>query len=110
MRVEIAYDFDDLQGHLRLYGASELLEAQVGYSSLPDGSISPEWPEGYLVIASLEGDPFAIETGPDIADSPVHVALHGLGRWDFEPTANSFAAFLLRLGDLLAHPPQSVND
>jgi hypothetical protein len=81
---------------LHLYGASELIEAQFGYSVHPDtGEFLAGWPAGLLVIAADNADPFALDLGAsDGQDAPVLSAMHGMGRWDFDEAASSFEEFL----------------
>lgn len=94
---------------LNLFGASELLTAQHGYSLNPltaeriDG-----WPPEYLVIANHAGDPLVLDLSqPSTVDAPVLTAGHddppvltagGLNSgWNFAREAPSFLIFLERL-------------
>lgn len=86
-------------GGLRLFGASELIEAQHGYSFNPvKKKAIRSWPKSYLVIASHGGDPFVLDLkASDGNDAPVLTAEHGTGKWEFEKVEESFEAFLRSL-------------
>lgn len=80
---------------LQLFGASELVEAQLGYSIHgKTGKPIQDWPLGYMVIASDGGDPYAINT---LGAGEILTAVHGVGSWDFKPYAPSFTAFLRKI-------------
>jgi hypothetical protein len=84
---------------LELYGAGDLVRSQDGYSFNPvENKPIPEWPVGYLVIASIAGDPFVLDLSAMKGnDAPVRFALHGQGRWEFKKVASSFLMFLKQL-------------
>ncbi|WLD14173.1 SMI1/KNR4 family protein [Planctellipticum variicoloris] len=82
--------------HLQLFGASELIEAQQGYSFNPvEQQPIEDWPPHLLVIASHSGDPFVLDLSKsDGNDAPVDTAEHGTGSWNFGRDADSFSEFL----------------
>jgi hypothetical protein len=84
---------------LELYGSGELVRSQDGYSFNPiENKPIPDWPGGYLVIASIDGDPFVLDLSATKGnDAPVRSALHGQGTWEFKKVASSFLMFLKRL-------------
>jgi hypothetical protein len=86
-------------GGLQLFGASELIEAQHGYSFNPVKKKAIRgWPKSYLVIASHGGDPFVLDLkASEGTDAPVLTAEHGTGKWEFEEVEDSFEAFLKSL-------------
>lgn len=91
----------DFMNDLNLYGASELIEKQIGYAWDEDHQIFEEWPENLVVIGDDGADPYcldldAIENG----DAPILRALHGEGTWDFEQYADSFEHFLHKLTNM----------
>jgi len=83
----------------QIYGASELVDAQAGYSFHPSTKKAfKDWPSDYVVIASHGGDPFVLDlSASDGNDAPVLTAEHGQGSWDFHRSAKSFTAFLQSL-------------
>jgi hypothetical protein len=84
---------------LCLYGAADLIEAQVGYSHHGiTKKLLAEWPSAYVVIADHAADPFVLDlsSGP-LEDAPILTAMHGTGGWDFQRQAPSFLAFLKQL-------------
>lgn len=82
--------------HLQLFGANELIKAQDGYSFNPvKQKPIKDWPADYVVIASHGGDPFVLDlSNSDGKDAPVLTAEHGMGEWNFDEDADSFATFL----------------
>src|SRR5260370_9601633 len=68
---------------LDLYGASELLSAQSGYSlDALTGERIGGWPLEYLVIANHAGDPFVLDLSqPGTVDAPVLTAGHDHPPW-----------------------------
>jgi hypothetical protein len=94
---------------LDLYGASELLSAQHGYSlDAMTGERIDGWPPEYMVVANHAGDPYVLDLSqPGTVDAPVLTAGHDdppvltarrlESRWNFAREAPSFLAFLERL-------------
>jgi hypothetical protein len=71
----------------------ELPEAQDGYGRAGDGRTpSPSWQTGWVVVASVFGDPFFIDTSRD--GCPVLFARHGAGIWSPVEVASSMEAFI----------------
>lgn len=97
LRVQI--ETEDFPQGLHLYGASELIKAQHGYAWNPvTQEAITDWPAQYLVIADAGGDPLCLDLGHiDGHDAPVLWAMHGTGRWDFEPYCASFVEFIAEL-------------
>lgn len=83
----------------QLFGATELIDAQDGYSFNPlKKQPIDDWPRHLLVIASHGGDPFVLDLSKsDGKDAPVKTAYHGAGEWDFRREADSFVEFLKKL-------------
>ena len=81
---------------LHLYGASELLKAQHGYSYNPvDQQAIAGWPAHYVVIADAGADPYCLDLSAIAdGDAPVYTAEHGRGAWEFVRHADSFVDFL----------------
>lgn len=79
---------------LSLYGASNLIKNQEGYSinSLTKQVIT-DWPQNMVVIGDAGADPFCIDVNAG-NDAPVYTSTHGTGKWVFELYANSFLEFI----------------
>ena len=84
---------------LLLYGASDLIARQFGYSFNPvEGEPIDDWPLHYVVIANHAGDPVVLDLSQaSDGDAPVLTAMHGVGTWDFDEVAPTFLKFLRRL-------------
>ncbi len=84
---------------LSLYGASELISGQQGYSLDPlTGANLPEWPSDFVVIADHALDPLVLDLTRKLSiDAPILTAMHGTGEWIFRKEAPSFLVFLERL-------------
>ena len=81
---------------LYLYGASELLKRQEGYSFNPvTNQTIKEWPKNFVVIADTGTDPYSIDINNiKDNDAPIYTSIHGNGEWEFELYADSFLIFL----------------
>lgn len=80
---------------LWLFGASELIRGQDGYSFNPvTKEVILDWPDEYLVIASQDGNPFVLDMGSSKQHGKILTAPHGEGKWDFRKYATSFVEFL----------------
>ena len=81
---------------LHLYGASELIKRQEGYSFNPLTNKSiDEWPMNFVVIADAGADPYCIDINQiKENDAPIYTSMHGNGEWEFELYADSFLTFL----------------
>ena len=84
---------------LHLYGASELIKRQEGYSFNPITSQSiDDWPKNFVVIADAGTDPYCIDIDNiKDNDAPIYSSIHGRGEWKFELYADSFLTFLKEL-------------
>jgi len=85
-----------------LYGASDLIEGQQGYSEY-EGQSFDDWPSHLVVIASQNADPYVLDLSrSDGNDAPVLHCEHGLGEWDFEDNEvfPSFLAFFKHLSQM----------
>jgi len=84
---------------INLYGASDLIKAQHGYSYNPvKNVVIGNWPLEYVVIADRGADPFVIDlSNIKHGDAPVLTATHGQGEWRFEKHTGKFKTFLSRL-------------
>ena len=81
---------------LQLYGASDLIKKQEGYSFNPEtNQIIDEWPKNFVVIADAGADPYCIDIDKiKENDAPVYSSIHGTGKWEFELYADSVLTFL----------------
>jgi hypothetical protein len=88
---------------IQLVCASELEQAQIGFSLGTDGALvggpSPSgWRPSWVIIAtsSLLGDPYFLDTSkPDAeGDCPVYTAMSGTDVWQPRLCASTFALFL----------------
>lgn len=88
-----------LGNDMNLYGATELLDAQHGYSWNPETSTPiPDWNPNHLVIADEGGDPYVLDLAAAVnSDCPVLHAFHGQGDWSFWTCAPTFTRFLKNL-------------
>ena len=85
---------------IEIFGASNLIEGQNGYSFNPETD-KPilDWPEKYVAIANESGDPYVLDLSAiKDGDAPVLNATHGHGKWDFLIVCPSFLRFLEKLG------------
>jgi hypothetical protein len=84
---------------IELFGASDLLIAQHGYSYDPVTEEEiPDWNPAYVVIASKGGDPYVLDISAIQGDDcPVLTAPHGEGRWTFGRVSTTFSVFLRKL-------------
>jgi hypothetical protein len=97
--VKVIIESREFYNGLQLFGASELIEAQDGYSFNPiEQQPIEDWPAHLVVVASHGGDPFVLDLSKsDGGDAPVDTAEHGAGVWKFDRVAGSFSAFLKTL-------------
>ncbi|MGO9862331.1 MAG: hypothetical protein ACLPLR_01865 [Terriglobales bacterium] len=89
-------------GGIKLFGAADIEQGQVGYSVAPDGKSlcsgnHGAWRPNWIVIGyeTACGDPLFIDT--DDAALPVLTAIHGEGAWEPQPVAISIDAFVRSL-------------
>jgi hypothetical protein len=89
-------DNDRFVNGLNLYGASELIRMQEGYSYNPIEKKPIEaWQKDYVVVADDGADPYVLDLSQsDGTDAPILFAYHGEGDWDFQKHSPSFAEFL----------------
>jgi len=99
--LKVMIDRPEFYNPFWLFGASELIEAQDGYSFNPiEQQPIEEWPAHFVVIASHGGDPYVLDLSlSDGDDAPVETAEHGTGEWDFDRVADSFVEFLQQLSE-----------
>ena len=91
-------------GGIKLFGAGELENAQLGYSVALDGNSlcsgeSGAWQPNWVVIGYETGlgDPLFVDT--DLATLPVFTAIHGEGAWEPVLVASSVEAFGMCIGE-----------
>jgi len=91
---------DQFVNWLHVYGVSELIKNQQGYSFNPETKKPIEdWPKDYVVIADDGADPYVLDLSKsDGKDAPVLFAYHGEGAWDFREFSGSFEEFLTKVG------------
>ncbi|MFX1395478.1 MAG: SMI1/KNR4 family protein [Promethearchaeota archaeon] len=101
--LDVAIYAELFVNYLRLYGAFDLIQNQLGYSiDLNTGEIIDDWPKDYVVIADDTADPYVLDLSKSNGeDAPVLYALHGTGNWEFEPEAESFYEFIENIIDSL---------
>jgi len=94
--LRVYIDSEDYFQGLNLYGASDLIKAQHGYSYNPvDQEVIAGWPAHYVVIADAGADPYCLDLSAiDNGDAPVYTAEHGAGAWEFTRHADSFVDFV----------------
>ena len=94
--LRVYIDSEDYFQGLNLYGAADVLKAQLGYSYNPvDQEVIAGWPAHYVVIADAGADPYCLDLSAiDNGDAPVYTAEHGAGAWEFTRHADSFVDFL----------------
>jgi len=92
-------------GGIRLFGAGEVEDGQVGYSVAPDGTSlcageAGAWQPNWVVIGyeTACGDPLFVDI--DAAALPVFTAMHGQGAWEPVPVAASAEAFAMCVKEL----------
>jgi hypothetical protein len=97
--IDVTIESKRFFNNFQLFGASELIEAQDGYSFNPiEQKPLEDWPAHLVVIASHGGDPFVLDLSKsDGNDAPVNTAEHGVGVWEFVREADSFGEFLAML-------------
>ncbi len=85
---------------LLLFGLSDLIEGQYGYSYNPiDKKTIKDWQKEYVVVATDGGDPYVLDLSKsDGNDAPILYAMHGEGKWNFKEYAESFTRFIKDLG------------
>jgi hypothetical protein len=84
---------------LQLYGATDLVSGQLGYSTdaLTNQPVA-DWPGSMIVVGNDGGDPYTLDLSrASVADAPICSAPHGSGSWKFKDVAPSFVDFLERL-------------
>ncbi|OOG19355.1 hypothetical protein BWD42_05320 [Sphingobacterium sp. CZ-UAM] len=86
---------------LHLYGASELITRQEGYSFNPVTNKSiADWPKNFVVIADAGADPYCIDINEITEnDAPIYTSIHGSGEWEFELYADNFLTFLKEIAE-----------
>lgn len=82
---------------IEIYGATGLIEGQLGYSYNPiQKAVIEDWNPDYIVIANCNADPYCIDISLD--NSPVYYAMHGIGEWRFKKVSESLEEFFDALG------------
>lgn len=82
---------------IEIYGATGLIEGQLGYSYNPiQKAVIEDWNPDYVVIANCNADPYCIDISLD--NSPVYYAMHGIGEWRFKKVSESLEEFFDFLG------------
>lgn len=82
---------------IEIYGATGLIEGQLGYSYNPiQKAVIEDWNPDYIVIANCNADPYCIDISLD--NSPVYYAMHGIGEWRFKKVSESLEEFFDFLG------------
>lgn len=77
-----------------IFSFAELPEAQVGYCWVGvDRTPSHSWPATWIVVASVFGDPFFVDTSR--GGCPLLLARHGAGSWSPGAVASSMESFIV---------------
>lgn len=79
---------------LSLFSREDLDELQEGYRfsvGEPD-QLTPDWQPQWLVIGECSGDPIIADTNRP--ETPILMAVHGVGSWSPKQISPSFSAFL----------------
>lgn len=94
--IQVFIDNKNYFQGLHLYGASELIKRQEGYSFNPVTNFKiDEWPTNFVVVADAGADPYCIDIHQiNENDAPIYTSIHGSGDWEFELYADSFLTFL----------------
>lgn len=91
-------DGEEYPVEVTLVSPADLDSAQVGYATDVQGrdltSGEGAWQPDWLVIGTdhFLGDPYFVDLSQP--DMPVFTAVHGAGKWDPQPVADSLRAFL----------------
>lgn len=88
LNVRVSVDESDIE----LYGVDNLESNQLGYFINEENDEIDGWPNGYVVIADCNSDPYCINTNDP--NDKVYFAEHGQGSWHFEVAFESFLDFL----------------
>ncbi|TKC89207.1 hypothetical protein FAZ69_09565 [Trinickia terrae] len=87
---------------LRLHGSKESLnDGQIGYRLDRAGRRLPDWPDEWLVLGAISGDPIIGEVSEN--GCAILFARHGAGKWQAKVASSSmepFATVLLTWCDL----------
>lgn len=93
-------DGEEYPAEVTLVAPPDLDSAQVGYATDAEGrdltSGQGSWQSEWLVIGTdyFVGDPYFVDLSrPEL---PVFTAIHGAGKWDPQPVADSLRTFLNR--------------
>lgn len=95
-------DDEGFDGEIRLYGSSDLISNQDGYSYNPvTKKVIEVWPKDYIVIADSDADPFVLDLSQSNGkDAPILFAFHGESEWSFEKYSDSFKDFVIKKLDI----------
>lgn len=97
--LQVYIDSKKFVNELSLYGASDLIKGQNGYSyDAETQKALNDWPTNFVVIGDDGGDPFCIDISAiNDGDAPIYSSMHGQGVWEFELVADTFIKFLKSL-------------
>lgn len=112
LNVQIPEHDGYFPSYFELFGASELIKGQLGYSVHGiTGEPIPDWPSSHIVVARLGADPYVLDLRHSNGkDAPVQSAMHGTGQWEFEEVTESFQDFLVMLSQLPEHKERDEED
>ncbi|MBU3113156.1 SMI1/KNR4 family protein [Clostridium lacusfryxellense] len=83
---------------LELFGVSELIHGQIGYSYDEKEEAIPGWPTNFLVLGNDNADPFCLDLSKSNGeDAPIVKAIHGEGEWKFKKYAPGLKEFLQKI-------------
>ncbi|QDV16220.1 hypothetical protein Pan153_08410 [Gimesia panareensis] len=82
---------------LILFAPADLLEGQAGYRWLGQtgGDVIEDWNPDWVVMGECSGDPIIADTR--ISETPILMAMHGMGVWEPLLIAPGLSDFLLLL-------------
>lgn len=81
-----------VSGELLVGGLTQLIGLQEGYRWGAERIRLPGWQDNWIVVASMDGDPFIVDTSRDT--TAVLWARHGIGSWEFREVASSMREFI----------------
>jgi len=90
------FSFETVGNPCDVYGYEALARQVPGYNvHAVSGAPLDDWSDHWLLIGDEGGDPIIVDLAHAGEDTPVLKAMHGAGKWDFGPIADSPGQFLL---------------
>lgn len=93
--------FSGVGNSVSLYNSERLSWKMNGYNFNPvENKIIKDWNGSWFLFADQGADPIIVDLSEQSEYSTVYQAMHGIGRWDFSPVADSIGQFLLCIAAL----------